>query len=326
MAWVETDEGGDVVVVGPSTKHQDDVVSGLVAAGASVRRLDDERWSGTSTEIGEACCLAVTIVDSMRLQRFAERAIGAEATAGIPLEYVAVPRLENATITELSRLQSTDFISPLLSKHGSAFFDIYRESLQRFGQKTEIRDYLDLCQLLVSLDERGVSGNIAEFGSYRGHSGYLISRVLEFLGNDATVFMFDMFEAFPQEDIGVDGFWSGTHAVDFDEIVAKFADRQNVQLVRGDFTETIATTDTGPLSLAFVDCDSYRATRDLLPVLWHDRVVDGGVIVLEDYGHAALLGNRVAAHEFFDARPGAFTTFSQFSGLFVGLKLPGASS
>jgi len=242
-------------------------------------------------------------------------------TTGIPLEYVALPQRENAPMAQWDHHSAADFVSPLLVRHGTGFFDIYAESLKLFRQKTEIRDFLDLCQLLESVHARGVRGNIAEFGSYRGHSGWLTSRVLEYLGSDATLFMFDMFDNFPREDVGIDGFWSGTHQVDIDTVRAKFSDRPNVELVQGDFTQTLARTTTGPLALAFIDCDSYRATRYLLPELWNGRLEDGGVVVLEDYGHAALLGNRVAVHEFFDSRSDAFTFFSQFSGLFIATKL-----
>ena len=43
-------------------------------------------------------------------------------------------------------------------------------------------------------------------------------------------------------------------------------------------------------------------------------------MVFEDYGHASLLGNRLAVHEAFDGKPGAFRFFSQFSGSFVVCK------
>ena len=212
-------------------------------------------------------------------------------------------------------------MSPLISKVGDIPFRIYEESLTKFRPKTDIRDFFDICQILDSLERRKISGNVAEFGSFYGHSGYLISRFLEDIGSTRRLFMFDMFESFPEEPLGVDRFWSGTHLVDFQQVKEKFLDRKNTSLIKGDFTKTYADTDTGTIAFAFIDCDSYRGTQFLLDELWNDRLVKGGIVALEDYGHAALLGNRVAAHQFFDERDDAYTYFSQFSGFFIAVKL-----
>lgn len=267
-------------------------------------------------------CIVLAVLDSRTQLDLALQLLRNPTAALIPLEYICIPQTEHAPIMQWDRHRDGGFASPLLGKFGQTPYEIYRESLSRFQLKTDIRDYLDFWQLLTSICSRAVPGNIAEFGSFKGHSGYLISRILEHLQSDKTLFMFDMFENFPQEEVGVDRFWSGTHAVDFNEVKKKFADRQNVRLVKGDFSQTLPQTDTGPLALAYIDCDSYRATKYLLEYLWSERIPVGGIVAMEDYGHAALLGNRVAVHEFFDGRRDAYTYFSQFSGFFVAVKLP----
>ncbi|MGJ8670786.1 MAG: TylF/MycF/NovP-related O-methyltransferase [Oceanococcus sp.] len=250
------------------------------------------------------------------------------ATANAPLEYLAIPALENAGVEKWDKLTDVDFVSPMLSKQGMQAFEIFEASLKKFNHKTEIRDFLDLWGLLNSVIERNVAGCITEFGSFWGHSGWLIAKSLQRLGSDKMLYMFDMFENFPDEGIGIDKFWSNTHPVNFETVRAKFTDEKNVQLVKGDFTKTLAGTDTGPLALAFIDCDSFRATLHVLEEIWDKRLSVGGIVILEDYGHAALLGNRIAAHDFFDGRADAYCYFSQFSGFFVAVKLerPAASA
>jgi hypothetical protein len=277
------------------------------------------------TALAGVSCIALAVTDSKTHLAAARTLTRNSAAARIPLEYVALPHVENAPLLEWDRYQNGDFVSPLLAISGSSYYDIYRESLTRFEQKTDIRDYLDLSQLLYSITSRGIQGNVAEFGSFKGHSGYLASRTLDHLGSSKLLYMFDMFDNFPAEAAGVDRFWGGTHKVDFESVRAKFTDRPNVRLVKGDFTCTLGQTDTGPLALAFVDCDSWRATAFLLENVWTQRLVPGGILALEDYGHGALLGNRVAVHEFFEGRRDAFTYFSQFSGFFVAVKLATAT-
>lgn len=314
--------GGEVLVIGVEGEFLQGVLAGLAQRGLRHRRLAPEAIAGLGKpQLAGVGCLLLALPDSQSQFAAARALVVNPATAEIPLEYLALPREDNAAIAEWDHYDTRDFVSPLISQHGSAFYDIYRESLSRFRRKTDIRDYLDLSQLLESVVSRGVPGQVAEFGSYKGHSGYLISRVLERLGSDKTLYMFDMFENFPEEGVGVDRFWSGTHQVDFAQIQQRFSDRANVRLVKGDFTRTVLETDTGPLALTFIDCDSYRATRVLLAELWGSRVPVGGIVIMEDYGHAALLGNRLAVHEFFDGRRDAVTWFSQFSGFYVAIKL-----
>jgi hypothetical protein len=66
-----------------------------------------------------------------------------------------------------------------------------------------------------------------------------------------------------------------------------------------------------------VDCDSYRATRYLLQRVYDGALMRGGIIAFEDYGHPALLGNRLAVDEFFEPRTDCLRWFSQFSGIYT---------
>ncbi|MFM8431910.1 MAG: TylF/MycF/NovP-related O-methyltransferase, partial [Bacteroidota bacterium] len=167
---------------------------------------------------------------------------------------------------------------------------------------------------------KDVPGDICEFGSYKGHSGYLLSRLIEAEKSEKKLFMFDMFEHFPDESAGVDAFWSKTHQVDFEEVKAKFENRKNTTLIKGDFTQTLFTVELDKISLIYVDCDSYRATLFLMEELFEKRLSEKGMMIFEDYGHPALLGNRLAIHRFFDSRTDCICFFSQFSGYYIVIK------
>jgi len=245
------------------------------------------------------------------------------ALSRVPFEYSAGLEPERAVFQRLDEYRDTYFVSPLLSD-GVPVYSIYEESLKHFEQKCGLRDYLDLCQLLRQLHVQDVPGAICEFGSFRGHSGWLIANVLKALGSDKELYLFDTFDKFPQEPYGVDEFWSQTHSVDFGEVRGKFSGLDKVRFVRGDFTQTLTTDGPTQIALAYVDCDSYRATRALIEQIWNARLPRGGLMVFEDYGHPALLGNRLAVNESLRAKPMGFQFFSQFSGLYVALKTSGS--
>ncbi len=257
--------------------------------------------------------------DSRSMTLAARRLAQHPVFAAVPFEYAAGLDAAAATFRQRDQYRDTFFVSPVLLDEPGPYA-IYEESLQRFEQKCGLRDYLDLYQLLKTVVENQVPGDVAEFGSYRGHSGWLIARTLQALGSDKRLYMFDTFETFPRENIGVDYFWSKTHPVDFAEVRSKFKDMPQVTLVQGDFTRTLAESGLNQIALAYIDCDSYRATRYLFEALLPQRLSSRGVLVCEDYGHPALLGNRAAVHESLPAQPGLLRFFSQFSGLYIAVK------
>lgn len=240
--------------------------------------------------------------------------------AGIPFEYVPGITPERRSFKALDEYADTYFVSPALVDK-AAPYAIYEESLRYFEQKCGLRDYLDLYQFLRYVVENAVPGDVAEFGSYRGHSGWLIARTLDVLGSDKHVYLFDAFEQFPPEPYGVDHFWNRTHRVDYEEVRQKFRDQPRVTLIKGDFTQTLATSGVESIALAYIDCDSYRATRYLIRDVLGGRLSLHGMIVIEDYGHPALLGSRAAVHEELDGRRGCMRFFSQFSGLYAAINL-----
>lgn len=265
-------------------------------------------------------CILAADVEVTRVTAAARACLADPDLAGIPFEYTTGLEPEAAQMRKQDEYAKSGFISPVLLADPSPY-ELYEQSLQLFEQKCGLRDYLDLYQLLGSVHERGVPGEIAEFGSYKGHSGWLIGRTLDALGSDKAVHLFDMFDTFPQESAGVDYFWSGTHHVSLDEVRGKLAGLDRIRLVPGEFERTLPDSGLEQLALAYVDCDSYRAVSYLVNELFDRRLSPGGLLAFEDYGHPALLGCRVAVHEFFDGRSDCVKLFSQFSGLYVVMKL-----
>jgi len=239
----------------------------------------------------------------------------------IPFEFISIPHYEYDLLKKYDDLKTSSFVSPLLISKIN-YFDIYEESLLKFNKKCQIRDYMDICQILDWMLNQDLDGDLVEFGSLEGHSGFLISRILEEHNSMKRLYMFDMFEEFPEEGIGVDFFWNKiSHQVEYNEVKLKFKDNPKVTLVKGDFTETFPKTNIDKICFVYVDCDSFRGTEYILENIFEDKLVTNGVVVLEDYGHGPILGNRIAFHNYFDKRRDCFKFFSQFSGFQIAIKL-----
>jgi len=263
--------------------------------------------------------IGITTLQANEIHRIGENLVREPKTSNVAFEYVVIPKVENLAINRMYE-NSNDFISPLHLQEPN-FSNLYEESCKLFEPKTGIRDFMDLIQGVNHVLNTNLQGDLAEFGSFKGQSGYLTARYLEARKSPKTLFMFDAFESFPIESNGVDHFWSDTHKVNFEEIKQKFKRFNHVDLVKGDFTETFNQSACKKLCLAFVDCDSYRGTKYLIDEIFEDRLEVGGLMIFEDYGHASLLGNRLAVHEKFKGKRNAFCFFSQFSGSFYVCKL-----
>lgn len=313
----QSEAGGWLLLLGDDDALTSAVTAALQRAGVAQRRLTlADALALPAQDAAQVAAVLCTHTDARRQTAVACQIAAYAPLADKPFEYVygLDPALTQFRLRD--EYAGTDFVSPLLLDAPTPHA-IYEESLERFEQKCGLRDYLDLYQVLRHIVHNRIPGDIAEFGSYKGHSGWLIARSLEALGDGMRrVFLFDTFAGFPEEK-GLDHFWSDTHKVDFESIRAKFTDRDNVKLVRGDFTQTLPASDLGQLALAYVDCDSYRATRWLIQTLWPKRISPRGAMVFEDYGHPALLGNRVAIHEGLPESAGGIRHYSQFSGLYI---------
>ncbi len=229
---------------------------------------------------------------------------------------ISVARYHRATRQFNVLPQDIDFLDDNLDY--DFFYQIYSKSLKKFRQKCQIKDAWDIYQC-VYLTKR-IKGDIIEVGSYKGHSGWLIEQFNHKLSRyKRQVFLCDTFDQFPNEKVGVDHGWSGSHRVNFQVVKKKFSHNRQVTLVKGDIRQTLPELKKKNWSFAFIDVDSYDATIFALKKIY-PRLSKGGIILCEDYGESHCLGARMAVDTFF-ADKKTFSYFSFFSGCKAFFKL-----
>jgi O-methyltransferase len=171
---------------------------------------------------------------------------------------------------------------------------------------------------------RDVPGAFVECGVWRGGSLLAMLLTLRELGaDDRDVYGFDTFEGMtePSEhDTSVDGAppaletwrdsrarderpWSGlygTDIFDFETVGSTLAasgyPADRIHLVRGPVEQTLPDAAPGEIALLRLDTDWYASTRHELVHLY-PRLNDGGVLIVDDYGHWE--GARRAVDEYF---------------------------
>lgn len=157
---------------------------------------------------------------------------------------------------------------------------------------------------------RKLSGSTAECGVRRGVGSALICTALQGTYDDAQRhFGFDSFEglAEPTEEDRSrwgDGLWwrKGELSNPIDVAQANLEGFPFCQLVRGWIPQCFAPAADHRFRFVHIDVDLHDATRDSL-AFFYPRLVNGAVILLDDYGLASCPGARTAAQEFFADKP-----------------------
>lgn len=158
-------------------------------------------------------------------------------------------------------------------------------------------------------------GGVLELGVFKGGSLIQWATFRELLENQNSrkIIGFDIFGHFPGDDsVKSDQEfirnWNETFEGEFiseEEIMKSLAVKGigNVELVKGDIRQTLPAyleKNGGlKLSLLHIDTDVYEPCKTGLELLY-DRVVEGGLIVFDDYG--CVEGETRAADEFFSGK------------------------
>lgn len=154
--------------------------------------------------------------------------------------------------------------------------------------------------------KQGIRGCAVECGVARGGSGATIATALSEVDSNRQVLLFDTFEGLPAPTLDDPDYeravqFTGKCRGGLEEVDSLFRrlGLSNYCLIKGMFQETLPGADTGDIGLLHLDGDWYESTLACLENLW-DRVSEGGVIQIDDYGE--WQGCKKAVDEFFVRR------------------------
>ncbi len=149
---------------------------------------------------------------------------------------------------------------------------------------------------------RALAGSYVEFGVYRGGCSYMVLATAG-LERDRPYFLFDTYSGVPDEHLteselehGLAGELANTSADYVREFLGNW--RSNLVVVEGNIFETLAQTETGPIAFCHLDLNASWATQLALDYLY-PRLVDGGILVLDDYGWRGYEDQRAVLDAFF---------------------------
>lgn len=191
---------------------------------------------------------------------------------------------------------------------------IYTELLDRFPIISDQIDRPALGVVLNALEQtlgRGIAGDIAEFGCYRGTTSLFIRRLLDRTkqSTERRFYAYDSFEGLPAKspaDISAAGvmFQAGELQVSKKQFLQEFqkAGLMPPRTIKAWFSDL--QTEQLPIMLAYVflDGDFYSSILESLQLAW-PRLQPGGIAAIDDYQRATLPGVERAVDDFFQGNP-----------------------
>jgi len=143
-------------------------------------------------------------------------------------------------------------------------------------------------------------GHCIEIGVFRGGTAKLISEVLLRRQVAAYLHLFDTFAGLPDrfaaDEVGMKGTFADTTVR---QVRRLLANNPRVRTHRGVFPDSIPSyLNRRRFRFAHIDVDIERSVRDCLSFVY-PRLVPGGVMIVDDYGHPECPGATRAVEAFF---------------------------
>lgn len=169
----------------------------------------------------------------------------------------------------------------------------------------------NLVRLARSIERESISGDVMECGVCNGGTAAVLARTASRSRLGRTVWLLDSFKGMPnvseEDGVAVGGRTAQSHVGQevgdvqrVKEVLRRVkADMRRVRIVPGWFDQTFPTVTAERVALLNIDADWYRSVRLCLET-FYDRVVPGGFVSIDDYGHWP--GCRKAVDEFFAER------------------------
>lgn len=192
------------------------------------------------------------------------------------------------------------------------------EELLLNGNYFDLYDFQNIFQAIKLT--KGIDGDYVEIGTYRGDSARAALSYSEKLEINRNFYFIDTFEGFSyteakdSADIG----WANTHhETSMNLVEARLKEFKNWKLVKSNIISDGLPRNLNRIAVCNIDVDLYEAVQASL-IAVDKKIVNGGVILAEDYGHTpALIGAQIAINEFYEKNSERYYGLYLQSGQFL---------
>lgn len=156
---------------------------------------------------------------------------------------------------------------------------------------------------------RHLNGDFVDCGVNTGIFARAIIDYIDFGGTGKTYYLMDTFEGLdkrystPEEwNRAMNGVYMA-NGNDMYKRVQQTFEGHNVKIIKGPIPETLGLVDTESVAYLSIDMNCVQPEVDALNFFW-DKLLPGGIILLDDYGYCNAYMNQKKAHDAFAASKG----------------------
>lgn len=171
------------------------------------------------------------------------------------------------------------------------------------------KELVVLIRELRSVLERGVRGDVVEFGCYKGKTSMQIQRELHAHPTKKKLYVYDSFEGLPpktMQDASPAGmqFTAGELPARKGDVVRLFKQSGvTMPIIKKAWFSDLKPQDVPEeIAFAFLDGDFYESIMDSLKHVW-PKLTKGAVVIIDDYQNEALPGAQKAVKEWLRSHP-----------------------
>lgn len=179
----------------------------------------------------------------------------------------------------------------------------------------------NLQTVLWAIDQvRSLDGDFVELGVFKGHTTLFAAEYIGFTEWPRRWLLFDTFEGIPADQLDPD--WEaankdayvGTYS--FEEVRDRFAGYPNIEVIQGRVPDVLEGRVPDRIAFLHLDLNNTTAEIGALEALY-DRIIPGGVIILDDYAWAVCRAQYDAEKAWFGARGLSVLHLPTGQGVFV---------
>ena len=147
-----------------------------------------------------------------------------------------------------------------------------------------------------------LDGDFVECGVNRGGYARMVFEYLPFARSSKRFYLLDTFNGFSLDLLSKEEIARGipdvyNYGECFADVRRTFADFPNAILVRGRIPNTLADVPTRKVAFLSIDMNCAAPEIAAAEFFW-DKIVSGGLILLDDYGHPRHIEQKIAFDEF----------------------------
>jgi len=150
-----------------------------------------------------------------------------------------------------------------------------------------------------------LTGSVCEFGVYKGGTALVISKVITESKIKKNLYLYDSFEGMPNfatNNDWHDETWFADTSLEVTASMIENSEFLDVRFVKGIIPQTLSIALPEKICFAHIDLDLYVSIIETLHRIYN-RIVMGGILLIDDYGEPTCYGARLAVDEFFNDKP-----------------------